>query len=152
MSSIFYGITQSNAEILKGWSIEPYNVHTGIDIPSENVFSLTSGVVLAVGQVNKHYCVTIQYDVNNLLRYDNLSSVSVGAGDVVQGDTLIGIADKYVHFEYATSDQGSSRWSVRIGCCTYWKQNPHDIQVVVPITAMQLSNESYAEFTDGRGE
>ena len=83
MSSIFYGITQSNAEILKDWSVEPYNVHTGIDIPSESVFSLTSGVVLAVGQVNKHYCVTIQYDVNNLLRYDNLSSVSVGAGESV---------------------------------------------------------------------
>ena len=151
MSSIFYGITQSNAEILKDWSVDSYNVHTGIDISSKNVFSLTSGVVLAVGQVGKHYCITIQYDVCNLLRYEHLSSVSVGAGDVVQGGTYIGEADNFVHFEYATTDQGTSRWSVRIGCCTYWKQNPHDIQVAVPITAMQLSNESYSEFTDGKG-
>lgn len=152
MSNIFYGITQSDAEIIQDWSVDTYNVHTGIDIPSDNVFSLTSGVVLAVGQVGKHYCITIQYDVNNLLRYDHLSSASVGAGDVVQGGTLIGKADRYVHFEYATSDRGTSHWSVRIGCCTFWKQNPHDISVAVSDTAMQLSNESYAEFTDGRGE
>ena len=151
MSSIFYGITQSDAEIIQDWSVDTYNVHTGIDIPSDIVFSLTSGVVLAVGQVGKHYCITIQYDVNNLLRYDHLSSVSVGAGDVVQGGTLIGVADKYVHFEYATSDQGTSRWSVRIGCCTFWKQNPHDMHVVVPVTTMNLSDDSYKEFTGGKG-
>ena len=129
MSSIFYGITQSDAEIIQDWSVATYNVHTGIDILSENVFSLTSGVVLAVGTNGKHYCITIQYDVNNLLRYEHSSSASVGAGDVVQGDTLIGTADKYVHFEYATSDQGTSRWSVRIGCCTFWKQNPYDLLI-----------------------
>ena len=42
MSSIFYGITQSDAEIIQDWSVDTYNVHTGIDISSENVFDVKS--------------------------------------------------------------------------------------------------------------
>ena len=127
MSNLFYDITQSDVDILKDWSVDSEYVHTGIDIPSENVYSLTTGVVLAVGQSDKYYCVTIQYDVNNLLRYDHLESVDVGAGQVVQAGTVIGKAYQFVHFEWATHEQRSSKWSIRIGCQTYWKQNPNEL-------------------------
>ena len=125
--SMFYPITYSNAPILKAWSTDMKDVHTGVDLQASDVYSYASGVVLAVGNTDNHYCVTVQYDVFNLLRYDNLKSVSVGAGDVVQSGTLIGIADRFVHFEWATKNKNSSKWSVRVGSQIYWKQNPAEM-------------------------
>lgn len=120
----FYYITYKDVPILKGWSTDPVDTHTGVDLSADRVYSYTDGVVLAVGQVEGYYCITIQYDVFNLLRYDHLSSALVGAGDVVQVGASLGKADRFVHFEYATKEQGSSKWSVRVGSQVYWKQNP----------------------------
>lgn len=124
--NLFYPITLNDKPILKDWSVSE-NVHTGVDLHSENVYSYSDGVVLVVGREDNHYCVTIQYDVFNLLRYNHLESVDVGAGQVVQTGAVIGKADRFVHFEWATNEQNSSKWSVRIGCQTYWKQNPNKL-------------------------
>lgn len=125
----FYINTYNNKPILRDWSTNSNAVHTGIDMPADNVYSYTDGVVLAVGNVDNHYCVTVQYDVFNLLRYDNLSSVSVGAGEIVQVGAVIGKADRFVHFEYATKNQNNSKWSVRVGTQLYWKQDPKELLV-----------------------
>ena len=133
--NLYYNITYSDAAPIREWSESLKNVHTGVnlplksvctgvDLPSKNVYSYCDGVVLAVGKVNNHYCVTVQYDVFNLLRYDHLSTIMVGAGDIIQTGTVIGIADRFVHFEYATKEKNSSKWSVRVGTQTYWKQDP----------------------------
>ena len=124
--NLFYPITLNDKPMLRDWSISDI-VHTGVDLPSENVYSYSDGVVLVVGREDNHYCVTIQYDVFNLLRYNHLESVDVGAGQVVQAGAVIGKADRFVHFEWATHEQHSSKWSVRIGCQTYWKQNPNEL-------------------------
>lgn len=124
---MFYTVTYKNTPILKDWSTNPKSVHTGIDLSADNVYSYASGVVLSVGQENNHYCVTVQYDVFNLLRYNHLKSVSVGAGDILSVGAFIGVANKYVHFEYATKDKGVSKWTVRVGSQTYWKQDPKEL-------------------------
>lgn len=123
----YYTITYNNTPPVKSWSTNNSDVHTGFDLLADNVYSYTDAVVLAVGHVDNHYCITVQYDVFNLLRYDHLQSVAVGAGDVIQVGSVIGKADRFVHFEYATKEQNSSKWSVRVGNQIYWKQNPMEL-------------------------
>jgi hypothetical protein len=125
--NLFYPITHSDEPAIREWDENPKNVCTGIDFRCDNVYSYSSGVVLAIGRFNDYYCVTVQYDIFNLLRYDHLKSVDVGAGDIIQVDALIGMADHFLHFEYATKEQNSSKWSVRVGSQTYWKQNPMEM-------------------------
>lgn len=127
MDNLFYSISYKDIPLLRDWSTDPKSVYTGVAIPADNVYSYADGVVLAVGYVAPYYCVSVQYDVFNLLRYDHLSSVDVGAGEIVQVGTAIGIADHFVRFEYATKAQNSSKWSVRVGTQTYWKQDPKEL-------------------------
>lgn len=127
MGNLFYSISYKDVPLLRDWSTDPKSVYTGVAIPANTVYSYADGVVLAVGYVAPYYCVTVQYDVFNLLRYDHLSSVDVGAGEIVQVGTAIGIADHFVRFEYATKVQNSSKWSVRVGTQTYWKQDPKEL-------------------------
>ena len=127
MGNLFYSVSYKDAPLLRDWSTDPKSVYTGVAIPANTVYSYADGVVLAVGYVAPYYCVTVQYDVFNLLRYDHLSSVDVGAGEIVQVGTAIGIADHFVRFEYATKAQNSSKWSVRVGTQTYWKQDPKEL-------------------------
>lgn len=127
MNNLFYSVSYKDVPLLRDWSTDPKSVYTGVAIPANTVYSYADGVVLAVGYVAPYYCVTVQYDVFNLLRYDHLSSVDVGAGEIVQVGTAIGIADHFVRFEYATKAQNSSKWSVRVGTQTYWKQDPKEL-------------------------
>ena len=127
MGNLFYSISYKDVPLLRDWSTDPKSVYTGVAIPANTVYSYADGVVLAVGYVAPYYCVTVQYDVFNLLRYDHLSSVDVEAGEIVQVGTAIGIADHFVRFEYATKVQNSSKWSVRVGTQTYWKQDPKEL-------------------------
>ena len=57
--NLFYNVTLNDKPILKDWSVSE-NVHTGVDLSSENVYSYSDGVVLVVGKEDKHDCVTIQ--------------------------------------------------------------------------------------------
>lgn len=127
MDNLFYSISYRDVPLLRNWSTDPKSIYTGVAIPANTVYSYADGVVLAVGYVAPYYCITVQYDVFNLLRYDHLSSVDVGAGEIVQVGTAIGIADHFVRFEYATKAQNSSKWSVRVGTQTYWKQDPKEL-------------------------
>ena len=103
---------------------QEYKYHTGIDVYGVSVYTYAPGVVLAVGQENGLYSVTVQYDAYSCLRYCHLSSVEVGAGDIVQAGSKVGKADKYLHFEYATKDKKSSVWPVRVMSQIYYKQDP----------------------------
>ena len=97
-----------------------YGYHFGVDlVPHNDLSSLTKfdyslktyspcmGVVIDISQYQlfesgygrDSWAVVIQYDANTSFRVANLSSVSVNKGDdITQGD-LIGISNKYVHFE-----------------------------------------------------
>lgn len=121
----YYSLTFAEYSVLHSWTPVGSRIYTGTDITADNVYSYASGTVLTVSKEDLlHYCVTIQYDVFNILRYNNLKTVAVGAGETVQNGSLIGTADRFLRFEYATKEQGSSKWPVRVGTQTYWKQDP----------------------------
>ncbi|MBP5433645.1 hypothetical protein [Ruminococcus sp.] len=115
--------------VLHEWDTDGKLIYTGADITADSVYSYSSGRVIAVGKDTDlfSYSVTVQYDVFNILRYGNLSEIAVGAGDILQEGTLLGKADRFLHFEYATKEQGSSRWPVRVGDQTYWKHDPSEL-------------------------
>ena len=121
----YYSLTFAEYSVLHSWTPVGSRIYTGTDITADNVYSYASGTVLTVSKEDLlHYCITIQYDVFNILRYNNLKTVAVGAGETVQNGSLIGTADRFLRFEYATKEQGSSKWPVRVGTQTYWKQDP----------------------------
>lgn len=127
-------ITDSNKGIKLPWIgddtdtlFKEHGYHTGLDLYANQVYSFTSGVVTSIGKDKSHYAVTVQYDAQTSLRYLHLKTVSIGAGQIVQQGFNIGIADKYVHFEYVTKNKEDSLWPVRIGTETYYKHNPLDI-------------------------
>lgn len=121
----YYPLTYSEYSVLHSWTPVGSQIYTGTDITADSVYSYASGTVLTASKEDLlHYCVTVQYDVFNILRYCNLKTLNVGAGDTVQNGSLIGSADKFLRFEYATKEQGSSKWPVRVGTQTYWKQDP----------------------------
>ena len=121
----YYSLTFAEYSVLHSWTPVGSRIYTGTDITADSVYSYASGTVLTVSKEDLlHYCVTIQYDVFNILRYNNLKTVAVGAGETVQNGSLIGTADRFLRFEYATKEQGSSKWPVRVGTQTYWKQDP----------------------------
>lgn len=107
------------------WYKQYGGYHTGVDIEGLEIYSYQSGVVTQIGTIdNALYAVVIQYTASTSFRYANMSSLFVKQGDVISQGQLIGIAKKFVHFEYLTSDKGASEWSVRVGSVTYFKQNP----------------------------
>lgn len=130
----FYQINLSNREIRLPWIgnnkhelYKEYGFHSGIDLYADIVYSLSSGVVTNVGSDDKYYAVTVQYNAFASLRYLHLESIFVKSGQIVQQGFSIGIADKYVHFEYVTKEKRDSNWPVRIGTETYYKHDPLDM-------------------------
>ena len=107
------------------WFKQYGGYHTGVDIEGLEIYSYQSGVVTQIGNMdNNLYAIVVQYTASTSLRYANMSSLFVKQGDVISQGQLIGIAKKFVHFEYLTRDKGTSEWSVRVGSITYFKQNP----------------------------
>ena len=121
-------ITNQNSEILQSWSIGKKN-HTGVDVQGSDVHSICDGVVIQLGQAtNKTYAITVQYSTNQCVRYSNLSSVDVSAGQIVEKGQLLGQCKEFVHFEYLTTYIDSSQiFTVRIGTQTYYKHDPQCI-------------------------
>lgn len=99
--------------------------HTGVDIEGLEIYSYQSGVVTQIGTMdNDLHSIVIQYTASTSLRYANMSSLCVHQGDIIRQGQIIGVAKKFVHFEYLTKDKGTSKWPVRVGSITYFKQNP----------------------------
>lgn len=109
------------------WSdSKPY--HTGIDVITDGVYSLSTGVVITVGY-NDTYSVVVQYNASICFRYDNLKSCDSKIGDYIQAGSRLGIADKFVHFEYLT--KAISKWSVRVHSGIWYKTNPEQLKVII---------------------
>lgn len=98
--------------------------HTGLDIQADKVYNYAPGAVIQIGYTGVHYVVTVQYSAEISLRYDHLKKVDVEEGQILHPGMLIGLADRYVHFEYISTNQENSKWPVRIGPITYFKHNP----------------------------
>lgn len=118
----------SESKIIREWSDRPpYCPQVRIDI--EDVFSVTEGKVIYIGQDpdDSTYSVNIQVNLNEIIRYSHLETYSVSPYTKVSLKEKIGTARDYLIFEYCTSYQGESEFPVRINRGTYWKQDPSDI-------------------------
>lgn len=116
-------VKDSNNLIRSNWrsSTPPY--HTGLDVFTDKVYNVCKGVVIFVGVVEGRWSVIVQVNADICIRYSNLSKVLVEEGQPIYYDVEIGHADKYVHFEYCTRQQNNSKWPVRAGTQTYYKQD-----------------------------
>lgn len=124
-------------------------LHTGLDIKADKVISYSPGVVIQVIKSLKYFLVTIQYSVDTILRYDHLKEAIVQVGDIVNSNSVIGIADRFVHFEYISTERLNSIWPVRIGKVTYFKQNPEGIldgTIVISDIDWQVVTENIGYF------
>lgn len=117
----------STSKIKQRWSTTvPYV--TGYDIYAESIFSVTYGKVAYVGQeLDGTFTISVACNSNEILRYGNVTELYVGASDVINVGTKLGIVGKYVHFEYISRWQGTSRFPVRVNQHLYFKQDPTDI-------------------------
>lgn len=104
-----------------------YGYHTGVDIYGAGAYSISSGVVVAIGSSEKTYTVTIQYDTNTIIRYGNLISVDVNIRDIVQPLSKIGDVKQYVHFETAIKSNYAQNNPIRVGSETYYICNPMSV-------------------------
>lgn len=158
-------IIDDDMYIEKHWcETPPYN--TGMNIKGNNVYSICPGTVLYVGKdLNNIYTVNVSVNMNQIIRYCNLKSVDVTSGDVIDMNDPIGVAHKYVHFEYCTSEK--SNWPVRINNIQYYKHNPEGLldgstklkvfdELHFPSSdyyiEVALDEYQSEEFSDNRGE
>lgn len=119
-------VTKGSTKLLKLWCDDTTKeLHSGIDLSAREVYSISNGVIIEVGQVAKHKCVTVQYDEKTCVRYMNLDSVSILLGHTISFGDKIGDVGSFVHFEYLTPEK--SLWPVRIGPLRYYKHDPIDL-------------------------
>ena len=122
---------------------------SGVDILADSVYNACKGSCVFVGLgTDNRYCVSIQIDSKQIIRYCHLKSENVSPNEAVDTGILIGIADKYVRIEYCTSDSLSISASniVRIEGCAYFKVDPYNIVIgKTPITIDGISAYDQAQ-------
>lgn len=134
-------VTSSSVDkyILRKWPNCP-----GVDIKNDGpVYNACKGVVVFVGQdVDQRWCVSVQIDSTQIIRYSHLKSENVSPNDAILEGVKIGEADSYVRIEYCTSNTAliDADKIVRINGCTYFKVDPYNIVTgVTPITIVGTS-------------
>lgn len=129
-------LTRENSKIVRPYCVDTDSemfrqykyLNPGINVSCTNVYSFCCGVVVKVGTEDSVYQdVSVQYNSTTLVRYKHLKSVAVEEGQPILPDVLIGVADKFVHFEYCTTQKISSVFAVRVDKITYYKQDPTPI-------------------------
>lgn len=119
------------ADSIDSYVIRRWPDCTGVDIKHDGpVYNGYKGVVVFVGQdLDGRWCVSIQIDSKQILRYTHLKSELVSPNDAVDGGVQLGEADGYVRIEYCTSDTSilDADKVVRINGCTYFKIDPYSI-------------------------
>lgn len=134
-------VTQGPAEIVKSYIDVDFlenkiatELHSGVDIKTTSVYSVSPGLVKLIGNVDgKHVNIFIQSDDTNCYNYCHMKTCAVEYYDAVELGTYLGEADEFVHFEYLNTQR--SRWPFRIGTSTWYKHNPE-----VVLTNGYLSN------------
>ena len=128
-------ITKSDSTILKDWSTSSNNIHTGIDLSGNKIYSPCYGVVVQIlNSMHDNKIIVIQYNADTCIRFTNLSSVEVKINQSVTEGELIGHCTKYVHVELlsTTIDQSSLdqimlKLPVRVKSKTYFRISPLDL-------------------------
>lgn len=121
-------ITNSDTKLIKEYGQQDDEFHTGVDIEANEIFSLSSGVVVHVGKnESEENVVIVSYNKYICVSYGHLQSVDVLFGDPIILGQKIGQANKFVHIELLNINQQYSTFPVRIGESTFYKFDPTDI-------------------------
>lgn len=127
-------ISKCDTEIIVPWiddKSDPWyhkygSYHTGVDIRTNDVYNICSGVVIFIDTTSKS--IVVQYDYNMFFRYVNIYDICVSLGDPIKKGVLLGHCKDYVHFEYLTLRSTDTRWPFRIsGLLTLYKNDPTSI-------------------------
>lgn len=126
-------ITHENSEILKYYGVTSSGTsyHTGVDIEGTNIYCPCKGVCIFNGLIENKPSCTVQYSNNICLRFTHLKEVNVNEGQLVEYDSIIGIADKYVHFEYLTSENTYPHFRVFFNAQNSYFMYKHDPMLVL---------------------
>lgn len=161
-------IQDYTAYILRYYNDSVFPYVTGLEIKADRVHSVCPGKVLAVGYTDESkFSVTVLVNTKQMIRYTHLASVDVSLGDSITFKSTVGVADKFVRFEYCTNVKGNSIWPVRIKSLTMYKQDPiglltGDIKLEVIMDNIKqargdepmipLDKDTLEEFTGSRGD
>lgn len=126
-------ITHEDSEILRfyDFSNSKEEYHTGVDVKASKVYSPCCGVCIYNGLIDAKPSCTVQYSPNICLRFMNLKEVTVNAGQLIEYDQQIGVADGYVHFEYLTSEKTYPYFRVFFNAQTSYYMYKHDPMLVL---------------------
>ena len=161
-------VTQGNVKILKYFNISeklPYHKgtvgwHTGVDILCDKVYSPFPGTVVYIGKdMQKHYTVIIQYNQTHAVAFQNMKSLVVKSGEIVDSYHEVGAPDEFVHVEYL-STENPNRFKVMLTGQTFYKHDPIDLLLngyeswldygsEVSMTQSLLQNVTFDEVDDG---
>jgi hypothetical protein len=121
--------TKSDSIILKPWILRTNDIHTGIDISGDTIYSPCFGIIVSVLYNNaEKYAIVIQYNADTCIRVSNLISTDIKLGDSIKLGDKIGYSDKYAHIEYLLSTISTTpALCIRVGSYTYYKYDPIDI-------------------------
>lgn len=100
----------------------------GCWITTSDVYSICSGVVLAVDRAvkNNTWCVTVEVDNKHWVRYCGIAATKVIVGETINRGQFVGYAYKrLIRFEYCTSI--ASQFPVRILSKQLYKTDPTPI-------------------------
>lgn len=126
-------LTHRDSEVEKTYDVkfgsEIY--HTGIDITADDVYCPCQGVCIYTGYVDNYPSCTVQYSDNICLRFLHLLEVQVEPGQTIEYDQIIGIADKFVHFEYLTSEKIYPSFRVFFQAAKSYYMYKHDPMLVL---------------------
>ena len=117
-------IKNNEEHILRYYNDSVFPYVTGLEVKAHEVYSVCPGKVISVGYtVDSLYSVTVLVNRKQAVRYTNLLITNVEIGDEIKFRTRVGVADKFVRFEYCTSTH-VSKWPVRIKSLTFYKNDP----------------------------
>ena len=102
---------------------------TAIITGVNEVYCLFTGTVEFIGMSNNLWTITMYANTEEIIRYGNLKEAYWNKGDSISAGIQIGTASKLkgLSFEYCSSWKGQSKFPIRIGNRTFYKQNPKDI-------------------------
>ena len=154
-------ITHQDSKVLKNYILdESQEFHTGIDLEADMVYTPCFGVVIQSCLVDDHQSVIVQYSGNISVRFTHLQDSYVRVGELVEFDQLIGKADKYVHFEYLTSEETEPGFRVYVAQgLALFKHDPRLIldkniifdHYVAKLQNVEVFGETYDELSNNRG-
>ena len=126
-------LTHTDSEILKFYDVSTSSqiFHTGVDILADEIYTTCKGVCIYNGLIDEQPSCTIQYSQNICLRFSHLKEVSVEQGQLVSYNQQIGLADKYVHFEYLTSERSYPYFRVFFNANQSYFMYKHDPMLVL---------------------